>query len=256
MTSSNPVRRISSIVDAVAASRDGFTLMDIAAAVDLPPSTTHRTINILMDVGYLKLIPETKTYTIGDRLKRVLLLTLGSGPLEELARPELVDLAEHFFETAYLVQLTSAGPRLIDYYLPTRGSRTLVHPGFDFPVHATAAGKAIFAFQADDVVEAELAKGLERFTRNTITSKRPVRAELRRVRKQGYACSDAEMDSGVYAVAAPVRLGQDAVIGALAIVGIRDRLLAGRKEEDIAAEVARAASDLSRLIVDARITLK
>ena len=82
--------------------------------------------------------------------------------MQDLARPTLAELGEHFTETAYLVQLTGSGLQLIDFYLPTQGSRTLVHPGFDFPIHATAAGKAIFAYQPDEVVESELAKGRER----------------------------------------------------------------------------------------------
>ncbi len=253
MTASNPVRRISSIIDAVAASRDGMTLVDISNSVDLPPSTVHRTLNILMDVGYLTMKPETKTYRIGERLKRVLLLTLGTASLDELARPILVELAEQFMETAYLIQMTSFGLQLTDFYLPSKGSRTLVHPGFEFPMHATAAGKLIFAFQSDETIEAELAKGLKRFMPNTIASKKAVRAELGRVRSQGYAVNDVELDPGVYAVAAPLALGDDAVIGALAIAGIRDRLLQRHKAEHIASVLVEAATGLSRLMLNTTI---
>ncbi len=250
MTSSNPVRRIASIIDAVAASRDGMTLVEIVAAVELPVSTTYRTVNILIDIGYLKMDPATKVYTIGERLKRVLLLTLGTGSLEELARPSLVELAEAFRETAYLVQLTSSGLRLIDFYLPTQGSRTLVHPGFDFPIHATAAGKVIFAFQSKGVIESELAKGLERFMPNTIVNKKTIRTELGRIRKQGFAVNNCELDPGVYAVAAPLVLGDDTVFGALAIAGIGDRLLQRYKAQEVTSAVVEAATSLSRLLIN------
>jgi DNA-binding IclR family transcriptional regulator len=253
MTTSNPVRRISSIIDAVAASRGGMTLVEIANCVDLPASTVHRTLNILLDVGYLKMEPATKTYRVGERLRRVLLLTLGTASLEEIARPTLAELAEQFTETAYLVQMTSFGLQLIDFYLPTQGSRTLIHPGFEFPMHATAAGKVIFAYQSDETIEAELAKGLERFMPNTIASKKAVRAELDRVRRQGYAVNDVELDPGVYAVAAPLALGDDAVIGALAIAGIRDRLLQRHKAEHIASVLVEAATGLSRLTLNTTI---
>lgn len=253
MTSSSPVRRIASIIDAVAASRDGMTLVEISTAVELPPSTAHRTVNILMDVGYLKMEPATKAYEIGERLKRVLLLTLGTGSIEELARPPLIELAERFTETAFLALLTPTGVKLIDFYLPTQGSRTLVHPGFEFPMHATAAGKAIFAFQPEAAIEAELAKGLERFMPNTIVSAKAIRAELARVRQQGYAVNDVELDPGVYAVAAPLALGEDTVIGALAIAGIRDRLLRRHKAEKIASAIVDAATNLSRLVLNTNI---
>jgi DNA-binding IclR family transcriptional regulator len=64
MTTSNPVRRIATIVDAVAGHDKGITLAEIASAAGLSPSTAHRTVNILLDVGYLALDPATKTYRI------------------------------------------------------------------------------------------------------------------------------------------------------------------------------------------------
>ena len=253
MTSSSPVRRIASIIDIVAASHGHLTLADIARAVELPPSTTHRTLNILIDVGYLALDPVTKSYEIGDRLKRVLLLTLGAGSLKEIARPALVELAEEFTETTFVVQMTSSGLQLVDHYFPTQGSRTLVHPGFDFPMHASATGKVVFAFHSDEEIELELAKTVEKFMPNTIVGKRAIIKELRRTRKQGYSVNDAELDPGVYAVAAPIKLGNDAIVGALAIVGIRDRLLDRYKAEKIISSVVRAAEDVSRLMFSARV---
>ncbi len=257
MTTSNPVRRISSIIDAVAATREGITLAGIGNAVDLSPSTVHRTVNILMDVGYLKLEPSTKTYKLGGRLKRVLLLSLGTGSLEELAHPALVTLAERFTETAYLVQLTSTGLQLVDFYLPTTGSRTLVHPGFDFPMHATAAGKVVFAFQSEEIIEREFTKGIERFMPNTLTSRKAILQELGKVRRRGYAINDVELDPGVYAVAAPLTLDEgETVIGALAIAGIRDRLLNKYSEGEIAGNLLDATTELSRLVLNTNIKPK
>ncbi len=247
-TSSNPVRRISTIIDVVAASRTGLNLADIANAVDLAPSTTHRTINILLDIGYLRVMPGSKTYQIGDRLKRVLLLTLGSVSLKDLAKPVLAELSDQFRETIYVVQLNNSELQLVDYYLPTKGSRTLVHPGFQFPMHATAAGKVVYAFQSVDIIANELSKKAERYMPNTIVSKKAIRSELKKVRTDGYAVNDAELDPGVYAIAVPIRLSDDTVIGALAIVGIRIRMLKKYSEREIATTLEKYAGELTRLI--------
>lgn len=249
MTTSSPVRRIASIIDVVGATPHHMTLIDLAKAVNLPPSTAHRTLNILIDVGYIKLNPTTKTYELGERLKRILLLYHGTGSIKELARPVLVDLAETFTETSYVVQMSDSGLQLVDFYLPTSGSRTLVHPGFDFPMHATASGKAVYAFRFDEEVERELAKKSEKFMPTTIVSKNAIKKELRRAREQGYAINDAELDHGVYAIAAPLKLGNNEVIGAIAIVGIRDRLLDQHKPEDVISAVVKAADDVSRLLL-------
>ena len=61
--------------------------------------------------------------------------------------------------------------------------------------------------------------------------------------------NDAELDPGVYAVAAPVFLSDnETVIGALAIAGIRDRLLEKHSETEISNVLLEATSGLSRLI--------
>ena len=247
-TASSPVRRISSIVDVVAASRNGLTLVEIANAVDLAPSTTHRTVNILLDIGYLEVAPENKTYHIGNRLKRVLLLTLGSDSLKDMAKPILAQLSEQYRETAYVVQLTNSGVQLVDFYLPTKGSRTLVHPGYEFPMHATAAGKIVYAYQSQEVINSELSKKIERYMPNTMVRKTQIRSELERVKSRGYAVNDVELDPGVYAIAAPIKIAGDTVMGALAIAGIRDRILKTHSEEEIAGNLKNCARGLSGFI--------
>jgi DNA-binding IclR family transcriptional regulator len=249
MSGSNPLRRAVRVVDAVAASRGGIALIDISHALKLPLSTTHRIVNSLVDVGYLSSDAATKTYRVGDRLKRLFLLTMGSASLRQLARPVLVELAEGFTETSYVVRLTTSGIELVDYYLPTRGSRTLVHPGFEFPMHASAAGKVIFAYQPDRVVAAEISKGLERYMPNTITDPAKVRVELKRVRMRGYAINDAELDAGVLALAAPLSINEYGVAAALALAGLKERILEKYQIPAIAKVICKHAKELSGFLV-------
>ena len=49
----------------------------------------------------------------------------------------------------------------------------MVHPGFDFPIHASAVGKAVFAFLTDEKVDLELEKKAEKFMPTAIVGKRP-----------------------------------------------------------------------------------
>jgi DNA-binding IclR family transcriptional regulator len=245
------------VVDAVAASRDGISLIEISHALKLPLSTTHRIVNSLVDVGYLVGDAATKSYKIGDRLKRLFLLTIGGASLQQLAKPILVELAEQFTETSFIVRLSNSRIELVDFYLPTRGSRTLVHPGFEFPVHATAVGKAIFAFQPEFVVAAEMSKKLERYMPNTITVPAKIKAELKRVRARGYAVNDTELDAGVLALAAPVSIGNSGVGAALGIVGLKDRMLEHHQISAMAKVLCGRASELSGFLTqDAALRLQ
>lgn len=249
---SNPLTRAAALVDIIAASGGGLTLNVIAQLTRLPQSTTHRQLQGLLSIGYVQMDGATKTYSLGDRLRRVLDMSLGTASLKELARPVLDELAESVAATAYLVRYEAGSIRLVDFVMPQHGSRTLVHPGFEFPFHATAAGKAILAFASDAEVKVALEKPLPRFLKNTIVKPTLLRQELAKIRKQRYAVNDLELDPGVFALAAPVELGKLGVGAAIGLVGLRQRLAPKASRDKAVAELKDAARQLSDLFIAVR----
>jgi len=66
-------------------------------------------------------------------------------------------------------------------------------------------GKVLLAFQPDETRDRLVLKmRLQRFTANTITTRRELRRELERVRQTGFAIADEEYDVGIRAVAVPI----------------------------------------------------
>jgi DNA-binding IclR family transcriptional regulator len=88
-------------------------------------------------------------------------------------------------------------------------------------------------------------QGLARVTSRTITSRQRFLAELRRVRRNGYATTDEELDEGGRAIAAPILHG-DAVVGAIAVSGPSFRLPLTRLAQ-LAPRVQQAARELQAL---------
>jgi len=246
---SNPLSRAAGVVDVIAASGGGLTLNVIAQLLRLPQSTTHRQIQGLISIGYVQIDPVTKTYGVGERLRRTLQMTLGAAPLKEVARPVLRSLADELLITSYLVRYGAGTIGLLDFVLPEKGSRTLVHPGFEFPFHATAVGKAIFAFLREDELAKAMAQGLPRFMENTIVDPALVREELAKVREQGYAINNVELDPGVLAMAAPIRLGNLGVCAALGVVGLQDRMNEKGIRDRAAAGLTAGAEEISMLFM-------
>jgi len=72
-------------------------------------------------------------------------------------------------------------------------------------------------------------------------------AELRTVRRRGWAESVGEREAGVASVSAPVRGHGDAIVGAISVSGPIDRMgqHPGRR---LAAAVVEAAASLSRAV--------
>lgn len=115
-----------------------------------------------------------------------------------------------------------------------------------YPLHASATGKLILAEQSDDEIAAELPETLDSHTPYTITSRDVLLRELAKVREQGYAILDSELEEGLFAVGFPVRDPAGELLGILTINGPAQRLKSDRLPETIddlrqaAQEVARA----------------
>jgi DNA-binding IclR family transcriptional regulator len=92
------------------------------------------------------------------------------------------------------------------------------------PAHGAAGGKVLLAWR-DRWRESVLADPLERMTSRTVTHAPSLRAELNRVRREGHATEDGELQPRVRAVAAAVRVSDD-VVAALSVSGRRLNLAA------------------------------
>lgn len=129
---------------------------------------------------------------------------------------------------------------------PGQALRLLPLVGLVAPTHATASGKVWLASLPEArALEVMRRQGLARVTSRTITSRARLLAELRRVRRDGYAITDGELDEGGRAIAAPI-LHAGAVVGAVAVSGPSFRLSVARLQQ-LAPRVQRAASELQAL---------
>jgi IclR family acetate operon transcriptional repressor len=98
--------------------------------------------------------------------------------------------------------------------------RTPSAVGARSPVHCTAHGKAALAFGPADQVAAFLrSRTFKAYTPKTYTTAARLRAELERVRQQGYAVDNEEWETGLRCIGAPVRDSSSSVIAAVSISG-------------------------------------
>ena len=96
--------------------------------------------------------------------------------------------------------------------------------GKRFPLHCTAMGKVLLAWQEDEKrAEMLLKLKLVRHTKNTITNLNKLSANLRLVRKQGWALDDQENEDHVRCLGHPVLSFDGQVLGAISISGLATR---------------------------------
>src|SRR5690606_40322718 len=84
--------------------------------------------------------------------------------------------------------------------------------GRRFPLHASAAGKALLAWRSTEKIMSLLSFPLVQMTENTITDADALLEELARVRSLGYSVNWAESEDELVGIGAPVRDHRNEVI--------------------------------------------
>jgi IclR family transcriptional regulator, KDG regulon repressor len=230
---SKPLRkrtRLSSVANAMrllrAFSEDEFELgvSELAKRLGLAKSTVHRLASTLVRERILERGARDGKYRPG-----LVLFELGSLVRRKMdvsgeARPHLKALMEHTGETVHLGVLDGHSVLYINRFESRRAIRMGFGIGVRAPLHCTALGKALLAYQPSEFIEETIAQGLARYTDATITGPQALRQELAAIRARGYAVEDQEAESGLRSIAAVVRNDAGAVIACLGLAGPAHRL--------------------------------
>jgi IclR family acetate operon transcriptional repressor len=199
------VARAFGLLEALA-NRDEAGLVQLARDVSLHPSTAHRLLASLIDCGYASQSPTTGRYRMG---RKVLELASSSrardARLRLAVRPHLEAIRATVDETANLVALDGLSAIYLDQVESRHAVRLFAEPGRRVPAHASGAGKAMLAFQADGLLDTLYAsEPFEQLTPHTITTAAALRSEVSDVRRRGYALDNEEYEEGVSCAGAPI----------------------------------------------------
>jgi IclR family acetate operon transcriptional repressor len=192
----------------------------IAQSLGLNKSTAHRFVGTLVEAGYARQDPLDRTYSLTTRVVEVGSKVMQRLEIHRVLRPVLDDLARVAGETVHLGILDGHDLVYIDKVEGNASVHMASRVGARGTCHSTALGKVLLASRA----EAEWQRycehpGLTRRTPRTITSPDELFAELRRVRRVGWAIDDVENEEGIRCVAGPVRNHLGQVVGAVSLSG-------------------------------------
>lgn len=201
-----------------------WSVTQVAKAVDLGKSTISRLLSTMAAEGFVSKNLDTGQYGLGLRAYEVGLAYLSGLSLRRAAMPVLEELAFAVHETVYLGILGDRAGIYIDKILSPLSLRVDSHIGLAVPLHATALGKVLLAAQPASYTDAVVAAGLQPHTRRTITTLRALRAELHRVRVEGFALDLEEFEENLNCIAFPLHDHRGAVVAAFSISGPAVRL--------------------------------
>ncbi|WP_344881436.1 IclR family transcriptional regulator [Nonomuraea antimicrobica] len=235
------LRRALAVLDHVR-EHSGLSLTQLSEEVGLSKSTVLRLTVPLVEAKLLDRDRRTGVYRLGHGTLRLGQAYLATLDLRAVAAEESHRLMSEVRETVHLVVYDPPHVVYIDKVENEANVRMASRIGSRGPIHSTAVGKAILAWQPEEAL-ADLA--LEPRTKHTITDVERLRVELAHIRRRGYAVDDRENEPEVRCVAAPIFNHHDAVAAAISVSGLTSRITAARVRE-LGPLVAGAAARISR----------
>ncbi len=242
---STTVAKAFSILELLAAKPgQSLSLSQVAAFLQVSKSTAHRYLTTLEDLNVVAR-DEGDSFSLGYKLIELAGAFLSEYDLRKESAPFLVSLSAQTQETAHLAVPYGNDVIYIAKVDSPHSLRLASRIGARSPMHCTSLGKAILAFLPPDQLEKSIQEGLPKRTCNTLTSPEALRAELERVREQGYAIDDQENEVGVRCIGAPIFDYTGQVIGAISVSGPASRMTM-EKSIEYAPLVKQAAQAVSK----------
>jgi DNA-binding IclR family transcriptional regulator len=236
--------RAVSVLEVLGESDVPLSLAEICQRMNLHKSTAHRSLMVLERSALIERTQENR-FRLGLKLYE-----LGNRAVEQIdlrtrVHPYFRRLSMQVGETVHLSVLQKTRVVYLDKVEPNRRVCMSSKIGTSNPVYCTSMGKAMLAFQPEDITEQILAKiRFVRYTRKTLCSREALMKSLERVRRRGYAIDDEEIEVGVRCVGAPIFNEDHRAIAAVSVSGPSSRITA-QSVPGIAEHLLRCCRDIS-----------
>jgi DNA-binding IclR family transcriptional regulator len=235
------------IIAILRSSPQPLSLNELTLRLELTKSSIFRILHTLEVSGYIDRDAGGR-YTVAADVRAWAPGQLRA-TLVDAALPVLKDLSREFCETVSLamrfenrveVVATVESPHLI------RMGNTV---GRIVPPHASSLGKAIAAFQPEDVREHLVRSyGIHRFTDRTITDEVELKREFERVRSRGYSTDEEESVLEGCCFGAPILGAHGDAVAALSLSSPKMRLRGEPLQKRVVTALERAAEGVARVL--------
>jgi DNA-binding IclR family transcriptional regulator len=238
------LKQLDHILGLFSPERPEVSVLDAAAMLRRPRSTTYRLMSQVEKAGFLDRDVDTGRYRLGIKLAALGDLAQCSTSLQRVAGPVLRRLSQQTGETATLLLLVDGEGTAVLHSESTQRVMAKGLVGRYWPLHASAGGKALLSWRPDEAAKL-LKKKLKRYTPATITNAAALKRELNQIRARGFATVHGEFIDDVWGAAVPIFNHREEVEGALTLGGPRSRVTHARLQE-LGRILIAAGKDVSR----------
>ncbi len=236
------------VIEAFDEGRPRLTITDVSRLTGLERATARRCLLTLVREGYAGF--DGKFYWLLPKVLRLGFAYLSSTPLPRLVQPFLEQLAGETNESCSASTLD--GTEIV--YVARASQRRVMSIGLSvgsrLPAYCSSMGRVLLAARPEMERRALLhAMQRPRLTARTITGEAALMAELARVREQGHAIVDQELEIGLRAIAVPLTDGRGNVVAAINVGANAERVSLETMRDVFLPRMRRIAHEIERLLV-------
>jgi len=214
------IDRALQVLELFSLEKSEWGVTEISKALNIYKSNVHNVLSTLAGRGFIKKDPNTEKYSLSIKYFELGSIVIKNMDLRKIAHPYIEELSKEFNETVHLGVLDKGRVVSIEREESDKSLCSHVEIGKRTPLHCTAVGKAVMAYLSEDEINLIIrGKGLEKFTENTITTKKGLENEFKKIREQGYVVDNMEHEEGVRCVAGPIRDYTGKVIASMSVSG-------------------------------------
>lgn len=225
--------------------RPQMTAADVAQTLDMSPSTAHRFLVTLEEIGALVQV-RRGTYSLGHRIAELGRIAERTAPLAARIQPLIAQLSTRLNESVMAGQLTRDGVLCVATAIAARPISVNIQVGRLLALHASAQGKIWLAHMDGAERDAQIGE-LVRTGQLGEDDAATLRRDIEKARQDGFACNRGESEPDIGAVAVPVFAPGGALRLTLSAFGMASRF-SPEYEAQIAARLSEAAQAISATI--------
>ena len=219
-SSAGTVARVVKLLTCIAEAEGEVSIKYLCQELNLPASTVHRLLGLMIENGIIERAPVRALYGPGLELLRVSSLLAAKVSIVDLARPIMRSIVAACNQTCVLLR-----------YIPSSRKVRAVHAEYSsnplryqielFQPHSLlwgATGRSVLAFLPRDEIEAAF-KDADRSPASGVQlpSQKAMMSELSEIRELGFSMTHGQKIAGAVGLAAPLFNSESRVIGCLSI---------------------------------------
>ncbi|WSH69371.1 IclR family transcriptional regulator C-terminal domain-containing protein (plasmid) [Rhizobium ruizarguesonis] len=204
------------VIEAFGETRQRLSIAEASKLTELDRATVRRSLLTLAELGYADY--DGKFFTLTPKILRLGHAYLSATPLPALLQPHLDHLSEMAGQSASASVLDGTDIVYIARASQRRVMSINLTPGSRLPAYCASMGRVLLAALPESEARAILARSeLKQNTVNTKTDTDELIAEFRRVRAEGYAIIDQELEIGLCSIAVPIDNDRGETVAAINI---------------------------------------